>query len=231
MKLIDIKPLMEGGHAIDNAVPMSRDMYQHVYDSIEKMLTFNGKPLNFHVIGSAGKKDMSSDVDVMVDSADLINAMGTKDLKTARMELEQHIAQMDLPTARTGVSVHTGVPVGDGYVQVDIMGVDNAESARHFHQHEYDSDAMKGSTIHKMWAALARASSTDDLQLMMSPYKGLVNRESKELITSDKDEVAKYLIGPDATREDLGSVNRILSKLQDYPQKLQAVKDALGDEI
>ena len=46
-----------------------------------------------------------------------------------------------------------------------------------------------------------------------SPYKGLVNRETNELISSDLDDIAKRLLGPNARGQDLGSVESILSAL------------------
>ena len=229
MKILEL--LNEGGHAIENTVPLNKEMYPHVYKQIKQILNINGQSVPFHVIGSAGKKAVSSDVDVMVDSNDLVTAMGSKDLKSARVELANYIHQQGFPTSRTGVSVHVGIPVGDNqFVQVDIMGVENAESARHLHQHEYDSDDMKGSTIHRIWANLARISSTPDKQIMISPYKGLVNRETKELITADKDQIAKYLLDPQATANDLSSVNRMINRLSNKaPDKLAQLKDKMED--
>ena len=229
MKILKI--LCEGGNAIDDTVPLTKGMYNYVYEQIQKLLTINGQQLPFHVIGSAGKKESSSDVDVMVDSNDLVSIMGTKDVKSARVALADYIKGQSLPVARSGVSVHVGIPVGESqYVQVDIMGVENAETARHLHQHEYDSDDMKGSTIHRMWANLARISSTPSQQLMISPYKGLVNRETKELITADKNQIAKYLLDTRATADDLLSVNRMINRLQKTaPDKLSQLKDKMGD--
>ena len=60
---------------------------------------------------------------------------------------------------------------------------------------------------------------------MMSPYKGLVDRETKELITSNKDQIAKIIIGPNASAEDMGSVHSILSALRSDPNKYKAIKD------
>ena len=46
-----------------------------------------------------------------------------------------------------------------------------------------------------------------------SPYKGLVSRETNELVSNDLDNIAKQLIGPNATARDLGSVESILAKM------------------
>jgi hypothetical protein len=84
---------------------------------------------------------------------------------------------------------------------------------------------MKGGTIHAIWADLANLSSTPEHpSLMMSPYKGLVDRTTKELITNNKDEIAKIIIGPNATAQDMSSVDAMLDALKPYPQKYQAIK-------
>ena len=59
---------------------------------------------------------------------------------------------------------------------------------------------------------------------MISPYKGLVDRDTKELITNNKDEIAKVLIGPEATAQELSSVGAILDALKPYPQKYDEIK-------
>ena len=42
---------------------------------------------------------------------------------------------------------------------------------------------------------------------------GLVNRDTNELVSNDLDNIAKQLIGPNATASDLGSVESILAKM------------------
>ena len=46
-----------------------------------------------------------------------------------------------------------------------------------------------------------------------SPYKGLVDRTSNELVSNNLDEVAKMLIGPNAKAADLGSVEGIVKAM------------------
>ena len=85
---------------------------------------------------------------------------------------------------------------------------------------------MKGGTLHAIWADLANMSSMPDHpSLMMSPYKGLVDRETKELITNNKDQIAKIIIGPQATAADMGNVHAIIDALAGSPEKLKAIKD------
>jgi hypothetical protein len=77
-----------------------------------------------------------------------------------------------------------------------------------------------------MWADLANMSSVEGHEsVMMSPYKGLVDRATKELVTNNKDEIAKIIIGPTASAADMGNPQRVLTALKPYPQKYVAIRD------
>ena len=52
-----------------------------------------------------------------------------------------------------------------------------------------------------------------DAGMKWSSYKGLVNRETDELISSNSDDIAQRLISPNVPGKDLGSVESILSAL------------------
>jgi hypothetical protein len=91
---------------------------------------------------------------------------------------------------------------------------------------------MKGGTLHGIWADLTNMSSLPEHpSLMMSPYKGLVDRQTKELITNNKDKIAKIIIGPSATAEDMGSVHALLTVLRQYPDKYRAIKDKWAPDL
>jgi hypothetical protein len=220
------KMFLEGGNVVPDAKPITRKNVQTVVKNLQGIMP---KGINVYPIGSAGKKDVSSDMDVLIDAAELMKIFPVKDLKTARQGLENYFKENGYFAARTGVSVHVGIPTGeDGNVtQVDIMAVENARDVVPLHTHDYSKDpAMKGGTLHGIWADLTNMSSLPDHpSLMMSPYKGLVDRETKELITSNKDQIAKIIIGPNASAEDMGSVHSILSALRSDPNKYKAIKD------
>ena len=63
-----------------------------------------------------------------------------------------------------------------------------------------------------MVADLAKATTTDQHPngFKWSPYKGLVDRETNELVSSNLDEIAKILLNPNAKGSDLGSVESIV---------------------
>lgn len=217
--------LLEGGNVVPDAVPVTLQNFKNVVTNLQKVMP---KGITIHPIGSAGKKEVSSDMDVLIDASELMQAFPAKELKLSRKALEDYFKEKGYFAARSGVSVHVGIPTGEGddVTQVDIMAVENAIDAVPLHTHDYTDPAMKGGTLHGMWADLANMSSTDDHpSLMMSPYKGLVDRSTKELVTANKDQIAKIIIGPTATAADMGNPQRVLKALEKYPEKYKAIKD------
>jgi len=182
--------LLEGGNVIPNAVELQKANFPLVMANLKKILP---PGLNLYPIGSAGHKEVSSDIDALIDAGELMKEFPAKELKLSRKALEDYFKSQGLFAARTGVSVHVGVPIGDtqDVVQVDLMAVENAAAAQPLHTHDYTDPKMKGGTLHGMWADLANMSKVEGHEsLMMSPYKGLVDRATKELITNSKDEIA-----------------------------------------
>lgn len=214
-----------GGNVIPQAAAVTRTNFKTVKQNLQNLMP---EGITIYPIGSAGKKDISSDMDVLIDAAELMKAFPATELKFSRKALEDYFKSKGLLAARTGVSIHVGIPTGENndVAQVDVMAVDNAQAAVPLHTHDYSKDAaMKGGTLHAIWADLANLSSTPEISLMMSPYKGLVNRTTKELITANKDEIAKKIIGPTATAQDMGSVDNMLNALKPYPSKYAAIRD------
>ena len=216
--------LLEGGNVVPNAVALKKENFPRAVANLQKILP---KGINLYPIGSAGHKEVSSDIDALIDAGELMTAFPAKELKLSRKELEDYLKSKGLFAARTGVSVHVGVPtgVGDEVVQVDLMAVENAKAVQPLHTHDYTDPSMKGGTLHAMWADLANMSSVQGHpSVMISPYKGLVDRTTKELITSNKDQIAKIIIGPTASADDMGNPTKMMKALQQYPDKYKAIK-------
>ena len=222
--------LFEGGNVVPNAVPIQKSNFAAAMTNLQKVLP---KGINTYPIGSAGKKEISSDIDALIDASELMAVFPAKELKLSRKALEDYFKEKGLFAARTGVSIHVGIPtgVGDELVQVDLMAVENAKAAQPLHTHDYTDANMKGGTLHAMWADLANTTQIPGHNsMMLSPYKGLVDRETKELITSDKDAIAKIIIGPTATADDMGNPPKVLKALQQYPEKYKMIKDKYFSE-
>jgi hypothetical protein len=217
--------LNEGGNVVPNAVELQKANFPLVMANLKKILP---QGLNLYPIGSAGHKEVSSDIDALIDASELMKAFPAKELKLSRKALEDYFKSKGLFAARTGVSIHVGIPIGStqDIVQVDLMAVENAAAAQPLHTHDYSDPQMKGGTLHGMWADLANMSSVEGHEsVMMSPYKGLVDRATKELVTNNKDEIAKIIIGPTASAADMGNPQRVLTALKPYPQKYVAIRD------
>lgn len=179
------------------------DMMKQVNSVLAKTGT-KALPIGSGATPTPGKR--SGDLDMIADAGKLADFFKVKDAKAARAELEKLFQQAGFDTRKTGTSVHVKTRVGDRAQQVDIMVVDNGETAQKFHVH----DIPKGSPykgIHKqiVIADLAKANG-----MKWSPYKGLVDRETNELVSNDLDDIAKRLLGTNATGKDLGSVEAIV---------------------
>lgn len=165
-----------------------------------------------HVIGSGATPTpgkMSGDLDVMVDQdalAQKFNIDAPKDIKIA---LEKLFQQAGFETAKSGVNVHIKVPMDSTAHQVDLMVVPHAEMVSKFHIH----DLPKGSPYKGKNKQLALWWLSKQAGYNWSAFKGLVDAQTKEVISRDMDEIAKLIVSPNANAKDLGSVESIMSAL------------------
>lgn len=210
------------GNAIPLSTPISRDDYGTVIQLIKNILP-NG--LGIYPFGSAGKKDISGDIDLFIEATELMSIFSSPDVKNARKALEEHFKNNGLCSNRSGVSVHVGVPFKDGIIQVDFMAVDDAINLQKLHDHDYANPLTNGKTIVSLWCDLANVTSST---LMISPYRGLVNRLTRELISMDKDVIAKIIISDDAIGDDMSSPEKILCALLNNQPKHQIINEKYG---
>ena len=84
---------------------------------------------------------------MIADAGQLIKKFNAPDVKTAKAELEKLFQQAGYETKKTGQIVHVKTTVGDTPQQVDIMVVDNGETAQKFHVHDLSKVPYKG--VHK----------------------------------------------------------------------------------
>lgn len=211
-----------------NVVPNAVELYKEdVLILTNNLLNVLPSGINVYPIGSAGQKPVSSDADFLLDSKEVMRKFPGNTISESRALMEKYFKDLGLFSKRTGVIVHVGIPVNGSLIQVDLMVVENAKEVAPLHQHDYSEDpTMKGGTIHAIWADLARlASVPGHNSVMISPFKGLVDRETKEFITSDKDKIAKVLIGSDASASDLRSVYAIMQALLSYPEKYNTIRN------
>lgn len=173
-------------------------------------------PIGSGATPTPGKR--SGDLDMIIDAGKLGGHFKVADAKAARVELEQLFQQAGFDTKKSGTSVHVKTKVGGAAQQVDIMVVDNGEKAQKFHVHDLPKgSAYKGVHKQMLIAGLAKQEG-----YKWSPYKGLVNRETNELVSDDLDTVAELLLGKGAIGSDLGSVESIVKRRPDAKNIIDA---------
>lgn len=161
----------------------------------------------------------SNDLDAMLDLAVLQHVFQTPDAKTTRKALNDYLQKQGLETKQAGVTVHTRMPLGDKFYQVDLKVVPNAAKVAQFHRHDIPQGSpYKG--VNKQLVMNALASSQG---MLWSPDEGLYKRDASgkkaELLSDDWDMIAQYLLGKGATGSDLGSVESIMTKITDPKRK------------
>ena len=88
--------LFEGGNVVPNAVPIQKSNFAAAMANLQKVLP---KGINTYPIGSAGKKEISSDIDALIDASELMAVFPAKELKLSRKALEAvSYTHLTLPT-------------------------------------------------------------------------------------------------------------------------------------
>ena len=205
-------PLREGGKVFPDAIPFDHDMIPSIMKSINSVLAKTGSkalPIGSGATPTKGK--VSGDLDMIVDLGQLKQHFDMPDAKDAdiRKKLRQVFDLAGFKTAQTGTSVHVEVPIADHTHQVDIMVVADGEAASKIHTH----NIPPGSKFKGANKMIALATLAKNKGMKFSPYRGIVNRDTNELITNDLDKIAKTLVSPNASGKDIGSVESIVSAL------------------
>jgi hypothetical protein len=208
--------LHEGGNIFDGTVGFDHEMIpgiMKVINSVLQKVNAQAIPIGSGATPTPGK--VSGDLDMIVDVDQLRQEYNMPDEpdKVIRQKLRQTFDLAGMETAQSGTSVHVKVPMGDHAHQVDIMVVPNAANAAKFHTHTIPQGSKwKGVNKQIAMAYLAKKQN-----MLWSPYQGLFNRDAKgkkaDLVTDNIDQVAKTLIGPNASGKDLGSVEAIMAAL------------------
>ena len=211
--------LKEGGNIFKDAdgkpttTRISRDAVDPTLDWVEKI---TGLKLKDNKLGSTGIKASSGDIDVAVD-ASKIDKEATYQKLVAWAQKNHPNDSARQWAAKSGTNVHFKTPINgnpaNGYVQTDLM-FGNPQWMKFALKGSGDGTIYKGSHRMIMLASVAKAQG-----MQWSPTKGLVNRETKEVITTDPEEIARRLIGPSANKQDLDSVeniNKAIKTRKDY---------------
>lgn len=218
--------LVEGGNIWPDTVHFDPNKVTKLLTAeTEKYLTDTG--LKLFVIGSGfsprytanGDVVESGDLDVLADMKVLLAAFNTTDPKVARKGLAEYLQQKGIKTYQAGTTVHTRIPLGGKFYQVDIKIVPNAAQVAEYHRHDIPKGSpYKGVNKQMMMNALASSQ-----RMLWSPDEGLYARDEAgkkaQLLSTNLDDIAKRLIGPNASKQSLGSVESILAAIPDEQRR------------
>ena len=200
----------EGGNMFSDATSFKHEMIPAIVDSVNTVLSKTGVkaiPIGSGATPTPGK--VSGDLDLIADQNELAQYFSIDDAKVIRKKLRQLFDLAGFETGQSGVSVHVRVPLGDQAHQVDIMVTPNAMDVSKFHTHAIP----QGSKYKGVNKQIAMSYLAKQRGLKWSAFKGLLNRTDDSMISKDVNDIARILLGSNATAQDLGSLEAIANAL------------------
>lgn len=215
--------LTEGGNVFkdpDGNPVTVRINQSDVKPTVAWLEQLTGLPLLDNMLGSTGQKATSGDLDLAVDKKTLSKDALEKQLSDWAVS---HGEDPKNWVRKTGTSVHFKTPItgrpARGYVQTDFMFLDKPDFSKFILRQDPDSE-YKGATRNVLINSIAKS-----MGYKLNQIAGIMNRATNELITDDPDKIAKMLLNRSATAADLGSVEKILAKLKNDPQRQAKLAD------
>ena len=215
--------LTEGGNVFKDADGNPRTQRINLADikpTVQWLEGITGLSLLDNMLGSTGTKPTSGDLDLAVDSnkvdkeaffnklSDMISARGEDPRNWVR---------------KSGTAVHLLTPIAGrprtGFVQTDFMFLSKPDFSKWILRQDPASE-YKGATRAVLINSMAKS-----MGYKLNQIAGIANRDTNELITDDPDEIARMLLNPRATRDDLASVDLIMSVLKTDPQREKKLAD------
>lgn len=171
----------------------------------------------------------SGDVDVFMDTDKIKTKLRLDpklDDKAVRKVLADHTAK-HYPTLQIGTNVHLGYPAGyevqvpstgeslPAYYQIDLMTMQHAHDISQHHEHDYSVKDTPYKGVDQQLALASLVNTIPGHPPRTFQYHGfggaLKNRATGEVVTRNIAEIAKLVLGPQATPADLGNVESIIS--------------------
>jgi hypothetical protein len=221
--------LKEGGNIFkdEQGTPVTQRIARNDVDPtlawLEKITGLNHTDMK---LGSTGIKDTSGDLDVAIDASKVDKQELFDKLNAWKMKNHPDDTTRQW-VAKSGISVHFKTPINgnpnNGYVQTDLM-FGNPEAMKFAFKGTGDGTVYKGAHRAIMLASMAKARG-----FKWSPGKGLLDRETNDLVASAPDEVAVALLGQGSTRADLDSVETIVKKIKNSPDYEALTADAFAN--
>jgi len=210
--------LFEGGNVFklaDGQPATTRISRENVVPTVQWLEKLTGLNLVDNMLGSTGKSETSGDIDLGVDVSKI-----SKDVLVQQL-LNKKINLKDIK--KSGDAVHLKTPilgdVSNGFVQVDFMFGNPTWQ-------KFGLGSTPNSKFKGMYRSILLSSIAKALGYKYAPNKGLVNRETNEIITQDPNEVAHILVG--GTVADIESVEGIIKKIKgrdDYENLVSTARE------
>ena len=215
--------LAEGGNVFkdEQGQPLTQRInLADIRPTVAWLETITDLPLMDNMLGSTGLKPTSGDLDLAVDSTKVNKDEFFNQLSTM---IQQRGEDPRRWVKKSGTAVHLLTPIrgrpGAGFVQTDFMFLPKPEFSKWILRSDPQSE-YKGATRNILINSMAKA-----MGYKLNQIAGIADRESNQLISDDPDAIAKMLLNPAATRDDLASVERILAALSADPRRDQKLAD------
>lgn len=215
--------LNEGGNVFKDADGNPRTQRINLADiepTVKWLEGITGLPLTDNMLGSTGQKPTSGDLDLAVDS----NQVNKEEFFKRLSDMVSSRGQDPKDWVRkSGTAVHLLTPIGGrprtGFVQTDFMFLPKPNFSKWILRQDPESE-YKGATRAVLINSMAKS-----MGYKLNQIAGIADRDTNELITDDPDRIAQMLLNPQATRDDLGSVEKILAALKSDPKRDQKLAD------
>jgi hypothetical protein len=238
--------IYEGGNAIPTSVPVEQEDVPTVVAAAKrempqpfiKRLQLNIGSAGFK-IDAAGKPIPSGDIDIMVEAGDVVAVFQTQDhpkdpVLAAKKAMQTYFAAKGIEANVNGRNVSIGVVYQaksgeQKTAQVDLMVIQDADIVAPYHQHGprgmYSDPAFKGQANFVLMSSIAK-----HLGLKFDAFGAkLARRDTGEVVGRTRDEVAKILLSPQATGDDLNSLKSMIAAMANDPDRDAKLAQARGD--
>jgi len=216
--------LKEGGNVFknnDGQITTQRINQTDVKPTLQWLEQMVDLDLINNTLGSTGLKPTSGDLDVAVDASQITPEQLVAELTqwcvSQKLNPQEYIK-------KGGNQVHFKTPIignpNNGYVQTDFMFMKDVGIGKFFLSAPGNSE-YKGADRNILINSLAKA-----LGYKLDQRRGIINRANEEVIETDPDKIAKLLLNPGATKDNLYSVETIVQALQKDPKKDEKLADA-----